>query len=333
MDWNRSDTAVVFIDPQNDVLSPTGINWAATGNSVTENGTVEHMLAIFEAAQANSFGMFISPHYFYPTDHRWLFNGALEADELRTGTFDRPGALNLDGLTGSGADWLEEFKPYIDHPDTVVVSPHKVFGSQTNDLVLQLRKRRINKVLLGGMLANMCVESHLRDLLEQGFEVYVVRDAIAGPRHPQSGRRLRRRAHQLRLPRPRGDLDRRCRSRDELDDLATACRGSVSTFCIQPFLNTCLDVPLSGCGQLPTPTRWPASVTPCQMPRGPASWSASTPLRAIPPTLPTRSAFPGRCFPTTLRACAAVAWSWRCRKVAARGTSWPTPASVTPWMT
>jgi hypothetical protein len=75
--------------PQNDVLSPTGINWPATGASVTENDTVAHMLAIFRAAKAASFGMFISPHYFYPTDHRWLFNGALEADEQRTGTFDR----------------------------------------------------------------------------------------------------------------------------------------------------------------------------------------------------------------------------------------------------
>jgi nicotinamidase-related amidase len=187
MDWNQADTAVVFIDPQNDVLSPTGINWAATGASVTENDTVAHMLAIFKAARAASFGMFISPHYFYPTDHRWLFNGALETDELSTGTFDRPGPLNLDGFSGSGADWLDVFKPYIEDPDTIVVSPHKVFGSQTNDLVLQLRKRRINKVLLGGMLANMCVESHLRDLLEQGFEVYVVRDAVAGPRHPEWG--------------------------------------------------------------------------------------------------------------------------------------------------
>lgn len=187
MTWNRDDTAVVFIDPQNDVLSPTGINWAATGDSVTENRTVEHMLDIFEAAKAASFGMFISPHYFYPTDHGWLFNGALEADELRTGTFARRGPLDLDGLHGSGADWLAEFKPYINDPTTIVVSPHKVFGPQTNDLVLQLRKRGIGRVLLGGMLANMCVESHLRDLLEQGFEVYVVRDAIAGPRHPQWG--------------------------------------------------------------------------------------------------------------------------------------------------
>lgn len=187
MNVNPTDTAVVFIDPQNDVLSPAGVNWAATGASVTENGTVAHMLAIFAAAQAASFPMFISPHYFYPTDHRWLFNGALETDELRSGTFGRPGPLNLDGFTGSGADWLDEFKPYINDPLTIVVSPHKVFGPQTNDLVLQLRKRGITKVLLGGMLANMCVESHLRDLLEQGFEVFVVRDATAGPRHPEWG--------------------------------------------------------------------------------------------------------------------------------------------------
>ena len=62
-----------------------------------------------------------------------------------------------------------------------------MFGPQTNDLVLQLRKRRIGRVILGGMLANMCVESHLRDLLEQGFEVVVAQDATAAPRHPEWG--------------------------------------------------------------------------------------------------------------------------------------------------
>jgi nicotinamidase-related amidase len=54
-------------------------------------------------------------------------------------------------------------------------------------LVLQLRKRGIGKIILGGMLANMCVESHLRELLEQGFEVAIVKDATAGPRHPEWG--------------------------------------------------------------------------------------------------------------------------------------------------
>jgi nicotinamidase-related amidase len=40
---------------------------------------------------------------------------------------------------------------------------------------------------LAGMLANMCVESHLRELLEQGFEVAVAKDATAAPRHPEWG--------------------------------------------------------------------------------------------------------------------------------------------------
>jgi len=97
----------------------------------------------------------------------------------KIGMFDRKHALSTDGFEGSGADWLERYKPYIEDGKTVVTSPHKVYGPETNDLVLQLRKRGINKVILAGMSANLCTESHLRELLEQGFEVAVVTDATA----------------------------------------------------------------------------------------------------------------------------------------------------------
>lgn len=187
MQITKHDTAVVFIDPQVDVLSPRGKNWAVLKDSVTENKTVEHMSEIFEAAKNHGYHVAISPHYFYPTDDDWNFNGPLESAEFESRTFSRTGALDLTGFSESGADWLPEFKSYIDDGRTVVVSPHKVFGPQTNDLVLQLRKRQISKIILGGMLANMCVESHLRELLEQGFEVAVVTDATAGPRHPLWG--------------------------------------------------------------------------------------------------------------------------------------------------
>ena len=187
MTVEKADTAVVFIDPQNDVLSERGKNWGAVGASVTENKTVENMERIFKIAKANGYDVFISPHYFYPTDNGWKFNGPLETEELRTHTFARSGSLNLAGFPNSGADWLGRFRPYIDDGKTVVVSPHKVWGPQTNDLVLQLGKRRINKIILGGMLANICVESHLRELLERGFEVAIVKDATAGPRHPVWG--------------------------------------------------------------------------------------------------------------------------------------------------
>jgi nicotinamidase-related amidase len=35
------------------------------------------------------------------------------------------------------------------------------------------------------MSANLCVESHMREFLEQGFEVAVVRDATAGAKVPE----------------------------------------------------------------------------------------------------------------------------------------------------
>ena len=187
MEIQRTDTAVVFIDPQNDVLSEKGANWAALGASVTENRTVENMERIFQVAKAKGYDVFIWPHYFYPTDSGWKMNGPLEAEEFSTRTFARSGPLTLAGFSNSGADWLDRFKQYIEDGKTIVVSPHKVFGPQTNDLVLQLGKRRVNKIILGGMLANMCVESHLRELLERGFEVAIVKDATAGPRHPVWG--------------------------------------------------------------------------------------------------------------------------------------------------
>ncbi len=187
MQINRRDTAVVFIDPQNEVLSEKGAAWSAVGDSVTENETIANIERIFQAAKQHDFEVFVSPHYFFPTDAGWTFNGPLETMEHENKMFARRGVLNLDGLIGSGADWLARFKPFIEDGKTVVVSPHRVWGPQTNDLVLQLRKRGISKVILGGMLANMCVESHLRDLLEQGFEVLVAKDATAGPRHPEWG--------------------------------------------------------------------------------------------------------------------------------------------------
>lgn len=78
-------------------------------------------------------------------------------------TFDRKGPNTLEGIEGSEADFLEEYKPYILDGKTIIASPHKVYGPETNDLVLQLRKKGVAQVILAGMAANLCIESHLRE--------------------------------------------------------------------------------------------------------------------------------------------------------------------------
>jgi nicotinamidase-related amidase len=187
MQIDASNTALVITDPQNDFLSPDGVTWGLVGDSVTENDTVAHIEQLIRAAKAADIGVFISPHYYYPTDGDWQFGGTLEKLMHEIDMFARTDALDLEGFDGSGADFLEQYKPLIKDGKTVVASPHKVYGPASNDLSLQLRKRGIDKVILGGMSANLCVESHLRQLLEDGFDVVVVKDATAAANHPELG--------------------------------------------------------------------------------------------------------------------------------------------------
>ena len=172
-------TALVITDPQNDFLSPDGVTWGVVGESVVANNTVENLHTLLKTAKEEGIPVFVSPHYYYPTDNGWHFEGALETLMHKIDMFDRAGQLSLEGFEGSGADWLDLYKPYINDGETVVTSPHKVFGPEQNDLALQLRKRGIDRVILAGMSGNLCVESHMRELLEMGFEVAIVTDATA----------------------------------------------------------------------------------------------------------------------------------------------------------
>ena len=158
-------TALVITYPQNDFLSPEGATWGLVGKSVTANGTVDNIETLMKTAKATGIPVFVSPHYYYPSDHEWKFGGAVETMMHAIKMFDREGALTLNGFNDSGADWLEQYKPLINDGNTIVTNPHKVYGPETNDLALQLRKRGIDKVILAGMSANLCVESHLRELL------------------------------------------------------------------------------------------------------------------------------------------------------------------------
>jgi nicotinamidase-related amidase len=185
MEIDLTNTALVVTDPQNDFLSPEGVAWGVVGKNVIANKTVEHLEQLFKTAKKVDMPVFVSPHYYYPTDHGWKFEGALEKLMHNIGMFDREGALTMEKFEGSGADWLALYKPYIEDGKTVVSSPHKIYGPETNDLVLQLRKRGIDRIILAGMSANLCTESHMRELMEQGFEVLVVTDATAAAQVPE----------------------------------------------------------------------------------------------------------------------------------------------------
>ena len=185
MTLDLSRAGLVVTDPQIDFLSPDGVAWGAVGKSVEMNDTVANIERLLKAAKGAGITVAISPHYYYPTDHGWKFEGALEKLMHKIGMFDRESPLSLEGFEGSGADYMPQYKQYIEDGKTIQCSPHKVYGPECNDLVLQLRKHGVSQVILAGMSANLCTESHLRELLEQGFEVAVVTDGTAAAMLPE----------------------------------------------------------------------------------------------------------------------------------------------------
>jgi nicotinamidase-related amidase len=102
MDISRNDTAVVVIDPQNDFLSENGATWQLVGQSVTENNTIDNIETLFKIAKKNGFEVFISPHYYYPTDHGWKFCGTVEKIMHQINMFSRNNALSEHG----GIPWI-----------------------------------------------------------------------------------------------------------------------------------------------------------------------------------------------------------------------------------
>jgi len=185
MELNLPRTALVVTDPQIDFLSEDGVTWGIVGESVTEQNTVENIERLFKTAKMAGMTVMISPHYYYPTDKGWKFEGALEKVMHKTGMFNRVSPYSMEGFEGSGADFMPQYKTYLFDGKTVITSQHKVYGPEQNDLVLQLRKHGIDQVIIAGMSANRCVEAHMRELLEQGFEIAVVKDATAAAKIPE----------------------------------------------------------------------------------------------------------------------------------------------------
>jgi biuret amidohydrolase len=178
---SAGNTALVLTDMHNDFLSPGGLAYPLIAQSLARNRTADNLEQLLAGAKAHGLPVFVSPHYYYPHDHQWEVPVTpLEDLAHQIGLVNRKGPLDVEGFEGSGADFPQRYKPYIQDGKTVVTSPHKAYGTSTNDLVLQLRRRRIEKIILAGPVGNLCVEAHMRDFVENGFEVAMVRDATAG---------------------------------------------------------------------------------------------------------------------------------------------------------
>lgn len=183
MKLDKPRTALVVADMQNEFLQekPEGTYYAMIEEALKKRNVIANLELLLKTAQ--EFGYFIihSPHWYYPSDGQWVVPpGAITDYLIGIGFCGRKDPIDLEGFKGSRADYFEPFKKYLMDGHTCNTSPHKQFGCESNDVIKQLRMRKIEKVIMAGPVANICLESHLRDIIEAGCEVALVRDAVAG---------------------------------------------------------------------------------------------------------------------------------------------------------
>lgn len=178
---DKAHTAVVITDPQNDFLDKNGKLYGLLADNMAALNTIENIETLMKAAKAADVMLAVDPLVYNALDTDWSRAGTLQRQLLDMGALQRASLNDPKGFEGSGADFYGPYKPYIYDGRTVVVAPHKMYGPESNDLIYQLRARGIDTVVLAGLVANLCVDSHMRALMENGFKVYVVKDAVAAP--------------------------------------------------------------------------------------------------------------------------------------------------------
>ena len=178
---DKAHTAVLITDPQNDFLRDDGMLFKLLADNLKELGAIANIEKLMKTAKANDVALAVDPLVYNALDDSWSNAGALQRQLLDMKALHRTSLNDPQGFEDSGADFYGPYKPYIYDGKTIVVAPHKMYGPESNDLIYQLRSRNINTVILGGMVANLCVDSHMRALMENGFKVYVVKDAVAAP--------------------------------------------------------------------------------------------------------------------------------------------------------
>jgi nicotinamidase-related amidase len=182
MQLDKHRTALVLADMQNEFLQEAKEPryYALIEDALKKRNVIANLDQLLQTAQSLGYFIIHSPHWYYPTDGQWVAApGAIAHYLISIGFCGRKDPVDLDGFQGSRADYYEPFKKYLMDGNTCNTSPHKHFGCEANDVIKQLRMRKVEKVIMAGPVANICLESHMRDIIEAGMEVAMVRDAVA----------------------------------------------------------------------------------------------------------------------------------------------------------
>lgn len=170
MEYDATRTALVVVDPYNEVLAEGGKVWPRLRAVVERVGTRENLRELLDTTRSAGIPVVYAPH------RRWR-----PGDGDRWQSAPRPQAALIAArlfAEGSfGGRWYPALAPV--EGDVVAHEHWGMSGFMNTDLDLQLRLRGIEQVVIAGMTAPGCVEGTARHAMELGYRVTLVTDATA----------------------------------------------------------------------------------------------------------------------------------------------------------
>src|ERR1700731_2815789 len=168
--YDKQLTALLVIDPYNDFISEGGKLWERLKGVAEANNCVPNMLEVLNAARKAGLRVFYALHHRYRTGdyETWEYIAPIQKAAWSRKTFE---------YGTWGGEIRPEFAPQLS--DIVALEHWCSSGFANTDLDLQLKQHSIHQLIVMGLIAHTCVEATVRCAAELGYQVTVVKDAIA----------------------------------------------------------------------------------------------------------------------------------------------------------
>ncbi|MBY5336215.1 cysteine hydrolase [Rhizobium leguminosarum] len=170
LSYDPNNTGLLVVDPYNDFISEGGKIWPRIKEVAEANNCVPHMQQVLTAARAAKLRIFFAMHHRYREGdyENWKFLAPIQRAAWHRKSFE---------LGTWGGEFRAEFVPAAGE---IVASEHWCSSGFANtDLDLQLKRHGIERIIVIGLVAHTCIEATVRFAAELGYDVTVVRDAVA----------------------------------------------------------------------------------------------------------------------------------------------------------
>ena len=169
---NPAETAILFVDFQNNFADPDGEHYPAYKKIFDETRMLQNSIDVVKKARTLGIQV-IQVTEGYTHDYR-------ELDWTNPGGFHRSQILRQAWKTGTKpVELYEPLRPGPDDRDILLPNRKTVSGFGGNALDYILKSRGIKNVALGGFSTDGCVYGTLIAAFDLGYHVYALQDAMA----------------------------------------------------------------------------------------------------------------------------------------------------------